>query len=204
MNDDVFQKSIDVGLFSCYDNPHLQKWFGGGSALQISVTSRYHYRQLLKFCYFHAMNRRKLWIIPAVCDVILFGMLIFFYLHPGEDSVIRVCRLVILVCAVVLPICCFAAPGIAVKRSGQLGTVCRFDFAPDEIRFTLESGGEKEESFIKYMAIYGVYETNTDFYLYISKHQAYILDKNGFQSGTAEELRELLRTAAGSARLRLR
>ena len=53
------------------------------------------------------------------------------------------------------------------------------------------------------MSIYKVYESRYCFYIYISKFQAYILDKDDFTEGTPEDLRELLRDTTDEKKLKL-
>ena len=80
------------------------------------------------------------------------------------------------------------------------GTTQIWRFLEDKIIFN-ESGKyvQAHDTQIEYDALFKAEESDTAFYLYISKIQAYILDVKGFTMGSRRELHNLLEEKLGKA-----
>jgi len=171
--------------------------------MDVSVTTSYDYKQLLRFQYFHLRQRKAMWIFVAVCDGLLLWLFLSAFYMYGWCTEVYFDLAMLLLIGLAVPLITFGMPRITTKKAESLNSVCSYSFEAEG--FHLESTTEKisEDAFIKYKSIHRVYETKTCFYIYISTMQAYILDKNGFTEGTPADLRKLLRDAVEPSRMKL-
>ncbi len=171
--------------------------------MDISVTTCYDYKQILRFQYFHLMQRKALWIFIAACDILLLCLFVSSYLLYGFCPEVYFDLGMLLLIGLGIPLIGWGFPRVTTKKAASLDAICICNFGAEG--FFLKSASEKfhEDAFIKYKSIYKVYESRTCFYIYISKMQAYILDKSGFTEGTPADLRELLRDTVEPGRLKI-
>ena len=175
----------------------------GSLRMEISVTTCYDYKQLLRFQYYHMLQRKAMWIFIAICDLLLLWLFAAAYLAYGFRTEVLLNLILLLLVWFGVPFSAWAVPRITMKKADTLGAVCNYTFEAEGFRLKSESPQFLEDSFVKYVSIYKVYESRYCFYIYISKFQAYILDKDDFTEGTPEDLRELLRDTTDEKKLKL-
>ena len=87
----------------------------------------------------------------------------------------------------------FVVPRFSLKKAKSLNAVCSVTFKDDQMEVSAETENASETGTMKYSVIHKVMEDEQCFYLYRTKNQAHIIDKDGFISGNAEDFREFLR-----------
>ena len=90
----------------------------------------------------------------------------------------------------------FITPKIAYKKTNANFKNRRntFVFNDDKINIASITATHNDTSEFAYDAIVKVYENAEYIYLYVTARRAYLLNKKGFESGTALDLRNLLQT----------
>lgn len=67
-----------------------------------------------------------------------------------------------------------------------------YTFTEQRVLIRTTQPGVEVNMHFDYSILYAVHETESDFFLFTQQKRAYIVDKNGFTTGTAEELKEVL------------
>lgn len=113
-----------------------------------------------------------------------------------EDSILNVLyyilRIFSAICALALAVSIFAlyTAKKAYSRAGKMKDVKNeYVFSDNGIQETSIGNGFESKTAFAYTDIIKVVETKNFFFLYISKQQAYIIDKQTLIGGTAEELK---------------
>lgn len=84
----------------------------------------------------------------------------------------------------------FIAPGKKFDQSSFANLTQRYAFRKNG--FTITVNGREDKAY--YERLFDVWETPEAFYLYANARQAYIVSKDGFESGSAEALAAILRS----------
>lgn len=108
-----------------------------------------------------------------------------------------------LVIITAVPLMLYFTPRAGVRKSVRLNVSYLYIFSEDGFKIVSVSDHFSEDTYIKYRSVYKVYETKYCFYIYISKIQAYIVDKNAFESSTCDDLRALLRAGIRTSALKI-
>ena len=171
--------------------------------MDITVTTCYDYKQLLRFQYFHLLQRKAMWFFIAICDALLIWLFISAYILYGFCPEVYFDLAMLLTVGLGVPVISWGIPRLKTKKAASLDAVCYYSFGAEGFYLKSESEKFKEDAFIKYRSLCRVYESKKCYYVYISKMQAYILDKSGFTEGSPEDLRELFRETVEPGRLKL-
>lgn len=133
-----------------------------------------------------------------ICSVLLalLGVLCLVFRVDGEDYFLGI---YLIVMGAVLPAVFFIVLKLAQRAQNKsmplLGEdmQCVYSFYDNEVIIT-ETKGDEYESRIraKYSCFFKVEETNTHYFLYISKTQMHVIDKCNLTSGSIEELNSYL------------
>lgn len=73
----------------------------------------------------------------------------------------------------------------------------RYKFFRDYFTVEKNTDEAKGNSEIKYSALYKIYEVNEYFYIFISRTQAYMVDKKGFEASEFDAVREIFKNKLG-------
>jgi hypothetical protein len=162
--------------------------------MNIEATTSIDYPTYRHFYLFNFMRgRRSPWQARIILVMAPFLFLFFLYLfaaNPG-DLVSLAGMLVTLMLLLVIAWVLFVVP----RRYYQ--SVQKTMSVPVHYRFTAENVEASQAEPVRYAMISRAYETRGFFYLYISRRQIYIIGKNDFTSGNADDLRQLLKTRMG-------
>lgn len=162
----------------------------------VQVYTRYSYEELKRYQKTFARKSNRL-LLPVliVFGLLVLGLLIFMFVFP--DSLYDMLPgLVLIAIAVLLELAILNSWFFTKKayanatRLFQNGSY--FSFCNNDVVISTEQQDHVGQSRVAYNIIYQVWETRTMFYIYISKRQAYLISKQGFQTGSPDELRALL------------
>ncbi len=171
--------------------------------MEASVRTDYSYRKLLNLQYFHMRQKRGLWFFIFLCCGVILWLFISSLTEYGwnPEAYIELAFLAVVIPAV--PVVMHFSLRRAVRMSARLGASYNYTFSYDGFSIASLSDHYKENSHVKYKSVYKIYETKDCFYIYITKMQAYILDKNGFTNGSCDDLRAMLRAGVRASALKI-
>ena len=96
--------------------------------MEISVTTCYDYKQLLRFQYYHMLQRKAMWIFIAICDLLLLWLFAAAYLAYGFRTEVLLNLILLLLVWFGVPFSAWAVPRITMKKAATLGAVCNYTF----------------------------------------------------------------------------
>lgn len=143
-------------------------------------------KEILRFNYFNLFRNRLLLVVlfymPVVWTVSGIGMFI-------TESNTR--RLIIsLIFSVLWLALIFLPPYLAVKMKYKVSDyINEYEFYEN----TFKASNKFNEEEINYLSMYKVYETKTNFYFYINRKDALIIDKNKFEVGDNKDFSDFLK-----------
>lgn len=161
--------------------------------MEFSAATVYTYERLYGFNIFVAKKKLWFWILLAV-STLLCAMSFGLSLAMGDVGIFEIflISLVVLI-DVVSVITCFVIPRSAIKKGPAFNSTVNFEFYHDYLKISADTKLGKENSELRYSAIVKYAEANNDVYLFISKNQAFIIDKASLTGGNAEKLVEFLK-----------
>ena len=161
--------------------------------MEFSANTVYTYDRLCGFNTYVVLKRLWFWILLCISTVLC---AISFALSLATDSVgifeIFLIAFVVLI-DVVSVITYFVVPRSAIKKAPAFNSTVNFEFYHDYLKISADTKHGKEASELRYSAIVKYAETKSDAYLFISKNQAFIIDKASLTGATVEELRDFLK-----------
>ena len=146
---------------------------------------------ILKFSKFNLMrNKFTLFIIPILL-ILLSIVLLILNIEKFVLPIIGICLAVLVPVAMIFVNSLFTK--VTFKHEQEGDTYFKFLFNQNNYEVENNIGGLVTTNVLLYQHILKCFETKLYFYLYVNKNYAYIVDKAGFQNGSAEELSELLK-----------
>jgi hypothetical protein len=150
----------------------------------------------------HFILKRRLWwtkYANAYCLLTGAGMIVFGYAQPALDW--RTTFVIIGLVTLLIPLAWLVLlKGFAKQMAKQIFRNNPHVHHPQTYGFEDENltiTGELFEANLKWPALVKAAETDTDFFLFITKDQAYVLPKRFFKTGEEVELRSFLKTKLG-------
>ena len=160
--------------------------------MEFSAATVYTYERLYGFNIFVAKKKLWFWILLAV-STLLCAMSLGLSIAMKDVGIFEIFLVALIVLTdVVSVITYFVIPRSAIKKSPALNSTVNFEFYHDYLKISADTKLSKENSELRYSAIVKYAEANNDVYLYISKNQAFIIDKASLTGATVEELKEFL------------
>jgi len=161
--------------------------------MEFSAATVYTYERLYGFNIFVAKKKLWFWILLAV-STLLCAMSLGLSIAMKDVGIFEIFLVALIVLMdVVSVITYFVIPRSAIKKSPALNSTVNFEFYHDYLKISADTKLGKENSELRYSAIVKYAEANNDVYLYISKNQAFIIDKASLTGATVEELRDFLK-----------
>lgn len=157
----------------------------------INIT-KYNKDTVLRFQQFNARLFKK---FPRSTQV-LFAVVVVSLLAGGYLAIRAKAWLYLLVVAFAVYLfvrryyALFIAPGKKFEQSSFADLTQRYAFRKNG--FTVTVNGKEDKAY--YERLFDIWETPDAFYLYANARQAYIVSKDGFESGTAEALASFLKS----------
>lgn len=173
--------------------------------MEIVVNTIYTYERLVKFNNFYAKRRKGLWIIMGIFSGLYLLMFLAEYVmfrYVNMDYLMYL--LLFLLLTIFYLVMLVVVPRARLKKSKVLGGLTTFTFKDTHFESKHQSALISEVRNNSYELIYRIMEDNENIYLFVSRNQACILDKNGIENGTVESLKAFLRTKVEPKKIKLK
>ncbi|MCL2694872.1 MAG: YcxB family protein [Clostridiales bacterium] len=164
--------------------------------MTVKAKTEYTEELLLKFAKFSVVRQPKQIAVYIICELVMLALAGFYaYLTWIVGSVSIVIAVIFVVTIpFIIPFILLHAPHRSVKMNKRLfGAVNDYMFSDDEIIIESTMRAATGQSTASYQLFDKVYETKEMFFFYISKAQAYFMNKSDITEGTVSDLQELLR-----------
>ena len=155
--------------------------------MKFSASTVYSYKRLLGFSDYTCLKKKWIWIIMAAATVIVSICFSLQFTLLGYDSTLTFSFCAVILIDLLYSFMCFGLPRITLKKSPALNAQIRFEFYESFYKIEASLSNGNEQSQLNYSALKKVDKTKNSIYLYVSQNQAYIVDKDGFTLGSAEE-----------------
>lgn len=116
----------------------------------------------------------------------------------GFDLVIKTFLGLLIFLTLLMSILIYYLPKKYYKTAEKmLEGINRYKFYEDYFEVSKDTDKAKGSSQIRYNALYKIYEVPDYFYIFISRNQAYMVDKKGFSFPELDTVREIFRNKLG-------
>jgi hypothetical protein len=154
-------------------------------------------KELLKKSIRFMLFKKSLVMIFSGAELFMLGLsfnLISMAILSGETSQIIICAIVGTAIALIFPFVYFSLPSVATKKSkNMIGSFNTYEFLSDELIIESNLPTATGQTKAKYDFIFKVYEKKDIFYFYISKQQAFFVNKTDIYEGTVSDLQSILK-----------
>lgn len=152
----------------------------------------------------YARNPKKSMVIYTACLSVLAAIDLwqaYTYGWPTRQIVLSV---IMALAAISQPFLYYVLPEIKFRAYAKRQTpTIHFVFGDEEVQVFAETSDFEDKAKIKYAMIDRVKETKDYFYIYMSKRQAFVVDKATAVGGTAEEVRNKLMSCLENKRYKI-
>ena len=139
-------------------------------------------------------KRIAIWILLGIATVFsLLSIVITVFSEEFEAQKLMSPIIIILMDAIV-PLYCFGITPLTAKKNPLMGSTYTLEFVEENVKTNIASSSMNSTGELEYSMIIKADENKSDMYLYISKNQAYIVDKSKLVGGTSEELKAFLKS----------
>ena len=161
--------------------------------MRFSASATYSCERLANFNKFVALEKKWFWIFLSVCTLLTFASFILLLSLGDFNKTVLFGVVVLSLIDVFYVAVTFIAPKIAIKKSPALDAQINFEFYSDYFKAgaITKTGNETAEH--RYSVIIKAKENKGDFYLYIAKQQAYIIDKSTLEPNSLDEFKTFLK-----------
>ena len=144
--------------------------------------------RLLRFSNYVGLHKLGLWLALLAVTVLVAIPFVLQFTGAGIDAGLIVIFCIVLAVDAFYVCTYFVFPRGTSKKSPLLGVTIVFTFLDSIFAMDALTKNGSDRSTFRYADIVKIGESKEDLYLYITKTQAFIVDKSGF---SAEELSEL-------------
>lgn len=146
----------------------------------------------------YAKNPKKSMVLYTVFLFLLAAIYLWQGHTYGWSTGLIVLSAIMAIAAISQPFLYYVLPQIKFRAyDKRQGLAIKYVFGDEEVQIFAETPDFEDKAKIKYAMIDRVKETNDYFYIYMSKRQAFVVDKATAVGGTAEEVRSKLRSCLG-------
>jgi len=156
--------------------------------MNLTVKTVYSKERLLRFANFVAFRKLFMWIILAIVTILATIPFVFQFTTIGINGNIILGFCLILLADLFYVFSYFIAPRMTINKSPSLGVAINYTFLDSVFLMDSSSKAGAEKATLNYTSLLKVKESKTDIYLYISRNQAYIVDKSEMTEEQATEL----------------
>ena len=138
-------------------------------------------------------KRIAIWILLGIATAVSLLSIVITVFGEEFEAQKLISPIIIITFDALIPLYCFGITPLTAKRSPLMDSVYTLEFGEENIKTNIASSSMNSTGELEYSMIIKVDENKTDMYLYITKNQAYIVDKAKLEGGTAEELKAFLK-----------
>ena len=156
--------------------------------MNFSANTVYSLDRLVRFSTFISLSKRWVWVFLGVASGFVALTFVLYFALFGFDATVLWSFLGIIFIDALYAFLCFGLPRITYKKSPALDAKIHYEFFNDcyAVTSVLANGNEKSE--LNYQTVKKVMRYKNDVYLFIGPNQAYIIDTDGFELGSADAL----------------
>ncbi len=158
--------------------------------MNLSVSTFYDKDRLLRFSAFSGLRRIGMWVFFAIASIFVTVGFILQFLGMGIDGTVIFCFVIVWLVDLFYLFSYFVLPRLTVKKMPLLGVKIDFLFLDSIFVMTSVTNRGEDKSTFKYSELHKIIEAKYDLYLYITKHQAFILDKTNLSEEQIKELKD--------------
>ncbi len=174
--------------------------------MEIKASSKYDWETVREFNLFHQVKRR-LWLYIILIVLVIFNALGFALLAACNLLTMPLIALefIVLYSCFMVVFRVFILPKIRFNKNKMFHDA-ENTFVFGEYMMQADQYGENASSasYVRYAAIWRIYETDGFFYIYVNSRQAYVVDKGTVTGNTAEGLRMFLVKAVGMSKYKVK
>ena len=160
--------------------------------MPINITTIYTKERLFQFHRFVWASKKLFWIILAVCTIIILGNCLFLlWLDADFTDILFFLFFVIFVDATYL-FCAFILPRFTLKKAKNLNTTVNYSFDTDCFHIQSTNAYVAEALTIQYSLLTKVEKKQSELYLLVSRHQAFIVDLSNISPEQEANLKDIL------------
>ena len=161
--------------------------------MKFSNRTVYDKARLIRFNNFIILKKRFFWAFMIVCTVFVLSSVALTHARGIYNSTILFCFALIILLDLTYLFCYLVLPRFAVNKAVALNTNILYEFQEDSFKISATNKNGIEYSELNYLSIIKIMASKCDIYLFLSKHQAYVLDRAGFETGCPDEFLEFLK-----------
>ena len=161
--------------------------------MRFSANTVYSRERLAYFNKFVALEKRWFWIFLSVATLLCSASFFLLLLWDSFNKTALFGFVLIVFIDVFYFIVTLVIPKIAVKKSPALDAQINFEFHNDCFSVCAQTKAGREAAEHRYSVIIKAREYKGDFYLFIAKQQAYIIDKASLQPDSIEDFKFFLK-----------
>lgn len=144
--------------------------------MPVEVKTVYTKEVLLRFQFFMATRRKFLWIFMGVCSTLIYGCLLWTSYLGIEVPTTKHCAIVITILDLLYIFLLLILPRFTVKKSKSLNTVVKYTFYEDHYQILTSNPYSSETATHQYTLLHHAEKRDSTLYLFITNHQAQIVD----------------------------
>ena len=156
--------------------------------MNIKASCVYTREKLLDMNFYLAKSKVFMWIMLGVATSLISFSFVLGLILKTLTSPIIFCFVAVLAFDLIYVYCYFILPYSAVKKSPSLNIRISYDFSDDGFAIYAENINGNESATLKYSVLKKTVLYKDSLFLFISRHQAYVIDVATLEGGTAEEL----------------
>ena len=160
--------------------------------MRFSNRTIYDKDRLIRFTNFVVLKKKIFWVIMIVCTVLVSIAFALSLALNSYDPIVLLCFVLVILLDMTYVFCSLILPRFTINKAVALNADIVFEFQDDIFKISATSKNGTESSELNYSALIKVMESNRDIFLFISRAQAYILDKSGFTVGSSDEFLNFL------------
>ena len=142
----------------------------------VEVKTVYTKEVLLRFQLFMAGRRKFLWICMGICSTLIYGCLLWLRWLGIEDPTVNYGAIAITILDLLYIFLLLILPRFTVKKSKSLNTVVNYTFYEDHYQILTSNPYSNETATHQYTLLHHAEKRDSTLYLFITNHQAQIVD----------------------------
>ncbi len=151
---------------------------------------------------FYSMRKAQNVLIIALSALVI-AISVLYFAFIGFDTTIAISLACIIAIDLLLAFVIFILPKFTLKKSPVLDSVNEYCFYDDRLHVTTTGSDLTGSSEIRYEKLHKVCVTGDTVYIFISSRQGFIVDKSGFDEGSAEDVVSLISGVLGAKKVKI-
>ncbi len=160
-----------------------------GREMNLTVRTYYDKERLFRFSTYVGLHRIWLWICLSAVTALVTVPFVLQFTGAGIDGKIIFGFIIILLVDIFYLFTYFVLPRLTVNKMPLLGITIEFTFLENRFLMNAISKNGEDKSAFKYIDLNRIAEGKKELFLYITKSQAFIVDKSSLSHEQISELK---------------